>query len=159
MIPRPKQYLKFLSKLRKINRDQRLIFTQGRSYGRKHLKSYREFLESILHTGLVIRFKNDSVRDWILIHQSDCSELSIPFSKSGSNNYLPYMILGGLWYEGNPLTSNPYGKIAGQLTMGALNNIIIVGDINIKSDLELYKSTQHVFYQENFGLDCINSIR
>jgi hypothetical protein len=56
------------------------------------------------------------------------------------------MILEGLWYEGNPLTSNPYGKIAGQLTMGVLNNIIIVGDINIKSDLELYKSTQHVFY-------------
>lgn len=140
----------YLSKLKEINQGQRLVMIQGRSYGKDNfIKSYRKFLEVILHTGVVIRFKNDEVRDWILIHQDDCGELSIPFSRSRSSNYLPFMILGGLWYEGDPLTSKPYGKIAGQLTMGALNNIIIVGDINNSSDLDLYKSTGHVYHSKN----------
>ena len=40
----------------------------------------------------------------------------------------------GLWYSGNVLTSEPYGKCAGMLKRGMFAHITIVGNISNSTD-------------------------
>lgn len=100
-----------------------------------------EKLLELIHCGTIIRMKNDNIRDWVLTH-TDKINLDILTPIKRGSNYLPYVILGDMYYDGDPMTDIPYCKCAGQLTKGALNNIKIVGDINNKNDFNDYKLHQ-----------------
>lgn len=93
-----------------------------------------------IKNGDIIRFKNDNTRDWVAIHHTMCknSNLLQSYNKNIKDN-TGFYLFGGLWYEGNPLTSNPYGKTLGHLKRGMFNNIVaIVGNISNKDDYYKY---------------------
>lgn len=87
-----------------------------------------------IHNGDIIRFNNDRVRDWIAIESVRCHNKELKKKKDKRCFYL----FGGLWYDGDATTDKPYGKCAGMLESGMLNNITIVGNINNKEDYDKY---------------------
>lgn len=93
-----------------------------------------------IHNGDIIRFNNDKGRDWIAITQSRCYNKELKRSK----NKKCFHLFGGLWYNGDATTDKPYGKYAGILDAGMLNNLTIVGNINNKEDYEKYLKYERI---------------
>ena len=98
----------------------------------KNLKKIMEF-----KNGDIIELNNSAYRDiWVLIHKDFCDEeTKQQFSRKQSKNYLPFMMLSGLWYENECNMKTPkaygraYGKTNGQLTRGHFNSIKKIGNI------------------------------
>lgn len=109
------------------------------SFDRKDKKYINYVMSEIeIHNGDIIRFNNDTSRDWVAIHYSNCDAENITrFNKNVKDN-TGFYLFGGLWYDGGANTSKPYGKSNGQLKRGMFGNIIIVGNINNKQDYEKY---------------------
>lgn len=96
-----------------------------------------------IKNGDIIRFASDNSRDWVVIHRSVChKEVLQQFSTT--NDCTPYYLFGGLWYEGNALTSQPYGKCIGPLKKGMSPYIAVVGHILKKEDYERYKKFERM---------------
>lgn len=91
-----------------------------------------------LHNGEIIRINSDGVRDWVVISEDRIKSSDITHGKKGSANYTRFHLFGGLWYEGDPTTDEPYGKYGGPITKGMLGEISIVGNINCQQDYEDY---------------------
>lgn len=66
----------------------------------------------------------------------------IPQNAAGNNT--DYFLFGGLWYEGDALTSKPYGKFGGRLTKGMYPNIEVVGNIANPQDYKKYKEKEKI---------------
>ena len=86
--------------------------------------------------GDIIHLDSDNARDWVAIR--------IQTKRKHSKNYTGFGLYSGLWYEGNVLTNDPYGKYAGELTVGHFNHATIVGNITNKGDFERYKKTERL---------------
>jgi len=93
--------------------------------------------------GTIIRLNNDNTRDWVCIHHSNCDMEHREKMRKNNKNQTGFYLFGGLWYDGDPLTSKPYGKCIEHLEKGMANNIFgIVG--HISKDFEVYKLMQRI---------------
>jgi len=89
--------------------------------------------------GDIIELTHYAHRDtWVLVHKDFC-ENKADFSKKQSKNYLPFLMLSGLWNDGDKYTSKPYGKTNGQLTRGHFNSIKVIGHLSTITKEQLEK--------------------
>lgn len=94
-----------------------------------------------IKNGDIIKFNNDNVRCWVAIHISKLDKFMFKINKNVKDN-TEFYLFGGLWYEGDCLTGEPYGKCVGNLRRGMFNNISIVGNIANKEDYLKYKTNE-----------------
>lgn len=97
-----------------------------------------------LHNGEIIRINSDGVRDWVVISEDRIKSSDIAHGKKGSTNYTCFHLFGGLWYDGDPTTDEPYGKYAGILDDSMIHEVTVVGNIENKEDYEKYKETERL---------------
>lgn len=101
--------------------------------------------ESDVTNGAILRFPDDQYRDWIAIHIDNVTvEIEENWLSKDQANYLPFLLFGGPWYEGDPWTSKPYGKCRGQLSKIDLNEIKCVGNVISKDDWYEYKQSERL---------------
>lgn len=96
-----------------------------------------------IRNGDIIRLSSDETRDWVAIHCTKCEKHYQRFNRNIKDN-TGYYLFGGLWYSGNALTSEPYGKCAGMLKRGMFAHITIVGNISNSSDYHKYIANEKV---------------
>lgn len=92
--------------------------------------------------GTIIRLNSDKVRDWVCISKIHCSKSVIDQLRSRESKKCEFILFGGLWGEGDPLSSEPYCKLGGNLTEGMLGELTIVGHID--DDLVDYIKTERL---------------
>lgn len=96
-----------------------------------------------IRNGDIIRLSSDETRDWVAIHYTKCEKEKQRFNRNIKDN-TGYYLFGGLWYNGNALTSEPYGKCAGMLKRGMFAHITIVGNISNPTDYRRYIANEKV---------------
>jgi len=98
---------------------------------------------SQIENGSIIRLKSDKNRDWVCIHHSKCDLSWRKKLKKNNKNQTGFYLFGGLWGEGDPLTSDPYGKCIEHLERGMSENIEgIVG--HISTNYEEYRNFERI---------------
>lgn len=85
---------------------------------------------SKISNGSIVRLKSDNDRDRVCIHYTHYK------------NHTGYYLFGGLWYDGDALTCEPYGKCIERLERGMFPDIEIVG--HIKDCYENYKKNGRI---------------
>ena len=97
-----------------------------------------------IRNGDIIRLSSDNTRDWVAIHYTRCDMRCREQYRKNVKDQTGFYLFGGLWYDGDPMTDRPYGKCAGHLRRGMFANIVVVGNISNKTDLENYKRTERL---------------
>jgi hypothetical protein len=90
-----------------------------------------------LTNGSIVRFLNDNTI-YVAIHYTKSDINNRKKINKNIKNYTGYYLFNGLWYEGSPLTSEPYGKCIGQLEVGMCNNLEIIGHVKNNNDFNKY---------------------
>ena len=91
-----------------------------------------------IQNGDIIRLKSDNCRDWVAIHYSNCNMRNRIKHNKYNKNHTGFYLFSGLWYEGDVLTSEPYGKCIERLGRGMFPNIEVIGNIGDSLKFNLY---------------------
>ena len=119
-----KQKTIYVNKISDMN-----IFIEDNCLKTKSVEIDYEFNFNNISNGSIIRFKNTGV-EWICIHYTNCNMKNRAKHNKYDKNHTGYYLFRGRWYEGNPLTDEPYGICAERLERGMFNNIEYIGHIN-----------------------------
>ncbi len=92
-----------------------------------------------ISNGDIVRFKQgNNWRDWVAIHYSNCNMSARVRHNKHNKNHTGFYLFSGLWYEGDIMTSEPYGKCIERLEKGMFPNIEIIGNIGNSLKYNLY---------------------
>ncbi len=96
-------------------------------------------MEDVKHGDIIEISKKKGRTVWVLLHRKYCSdEMKLNFSRKNSKNYLPFVMVSGLWHDNrNRHTDQAYGKFNGQLTRGCFNSMEVVGHIDSITNKQL----------------------
>lgn len=91
----------------------------------------------LITNGDVIRFKNQRGRNaYVAISWGNVRKKRIRVRmRKHIKDYTGFMLFSGLWYGGDPLTSEPYGKGGFHLKMGHFGSFDVIGNITENKDL------------------------
>lgn len=90
--------------------------------------------------GDIIRFKKGkNWRYWVAIHHSKCDMSHRIRHNKHNKNHTGFYLFSGLWYEGDIMTSDPYGKCIERLERGMFGNIEIVGNMESSNYADIYQ--------------------